>query len=598
MNRRFATLLFVLLLVGAGWPASVASAQPNGGDQNSATVPPEQTSPRAVLLAFYERMARDDRKAAAQLLDLSGRIPETVAAKGPDLAYMLHTIMQRLVELPTGEQWPPGDPILAGAPADADFEGAWSLAELECFARPETSPVRIVRDGDGWWRFSSETVLAIEGLFELTETLQGTLPEASQADAPVPFPVWYRSLFPEQLRQQHLLMPTYQWLSLLVIFVAGLLGDRVTRKVLTRAGDAILPRVDPDFSDTTAGVWRPVGRLANAAIWYAGAYFIGLPLELIGVLLMVLKVITIIAAVWAALAVINLIAGYLTRRAKRTARKFDDLIVPVAATTTKVLAVLIGLLLATAAFSGELPSTLLGGLGIGGVAIALASQETLSNFFGSIAVLFDRPFEVGDWVIIDSLEGEVESVGFRSTRLRTSLNSQVTVPNSKVAAAAIDNWGRRRYRRYRTRLGLEYSTPTDRIEAFCEGVRELIRRQPHTRKDFYAAYFNDFGASALEVLVVCYFETPDWPTELRERHRLLADIARLAERLEIGFAFPTQTVHLHQAGEQSQPKPLSEAEREGQTLAADIAGELLNYQDRPGKVKFTGPTEVDREKRD
>ena len=592
MNSRFRWILAISLVAIAS-VSPCAWAQSNSKNANPAAVAPEQTSPRAVLQAFLKRMARDDRKAAAELLDLSGRIPETVAAKGPDLAYMLYTIMQRLVELPTGETWPPSDQILNGAPAEGDFEGAWSLAELECFARPETSPIRIVRDGDGWWQFSSETVLAIEDLFELTETIQTDSPLAASGETRIPFAVWYRGLFPEALRQQHLLMPTYQWMSLLVIFVAGLVVDRVGRRVLTRVGDAILPRIDPDFSDTTAGVWRPVGRLANAATWYAGAYFIGLPLELIGVLLIVLKVLTIVAAVWAALAVINLVSGYLTRRAKRTARKFDDLIVPVAATTTKVLAVLVGLLFATAAFSGELPSTLLGGLGIGGVAIALASQETLSNFFGSIAVLFDRPFEVGDWVVVDSIEGEVESVGFRSTRIRTGFNSQVTVPNSKVAAAAIDNWGRRRYRRYLTRLGLEYGTPTDRIEAFCEGVRELIRRQPHTRKDFYAAYFNDFGASALEVLVVCYFEAPDWPTELRERHRLLADIARLAEQLEVGFAFPTQTLHLHQGQEQDAPQPLSDAQHEGQLHAADIAGELLNYQDRPGKVKFAGPTPVD-----
>ncbi|MEM8866167.1 MAG: mechanosensitive ion channel domain-containing protein, partial [Planctomycetota bacterium] len=304
----------------------------------------------------------------------------------------------------------------------------------------------------------------------------------------------------------------------------------------------------------------------------------------------------LVAGVYAVFAVIDLLANYFSQRAKRTNRKFDDLIVPVAAATARAVVILTAVLLAVVAFGKDIPATLLGGLGLGGIAIALASQETLSNFFGSITVLFDRPFEVGDWVLIDGIEGEIVTVGFRSTRIRTALNSEVTMPNNKLATAAIDNWGRRRYRRYLTRLGVEYHTTPEQIEAFCEGIRELIRRQPHTRKDFYAAYFNDYGASALEILLVVYFEVPDWPTELRERHRLLADILRLAKKLGIGFAFPTQTVHLHRGEPAGAPPEILDPDHTGQAEAAQIAGELLNYQDRPGPVKFTGPTQPEQPK--
>ena len=256
-----------------------------------------------------------------------------------------------------------------------------------------------------------------------------------------------------------------------------------------------------------------------ASSWVAVAFTTDLPVGVTNVLLTALMFVAIVAAVLAAFRVLDLVAGYFARRAKRSEHRFDDLVVPLAATTAKLAAVLIGVVAAVATQNDELPATLIGGLGIGGVAIALASQETLSNFIGSIMLLFDRPFEVGDWVRIDDLEGEVESLGFRSTKLRTGLNSQVTVPNSKLAAANVDNLGRRKYRRYLNKLGLEYGTSPDQIEAFCEGVRELIRRHPHTRKDFYAAYFNDFGPSSLDVLVVVYFQVPDWATELRERHR-------------------------------------------------------------------------------
>ncbi|MEM6799573.1 MAG: mechanosensitive ion channel family protein [Planctomycetota bacterium] len=587
----------VFLLLAA---APIAAAQTTDPTTTSAApvaepIPPAQMSPRAVLRAFVTRMANDDQKAAAELLDLAGLNPDAAAVKGPELSYKLFNTMQRLVRMPGGREWPPLDTADAflGAPAEPDFEGPWSLANLERYPEEGAEQIEIARDGAGRWRFSADTVAAIEGLYTETEEKPPISPPATDAEPSVPLQVWYENLWPKRLRTLNFLLPAYQWISLLLIAAVARLAELVCRRVLTFGVDKLLHHTDPDFKDTTAHVWRPVGRLANAATWYGGALAIGLPVAVVSVMIVVLKLVTIIAAVAAAFAVIKLLSGYMTRRAKRTDRKFDDLIVPVAATTLRVLVLVIGTVGGIATFIGTVPSALLGGLGIGGVAIALASQETLSNFFGSITVLFDRPFEVGDWVVIDGIEGEVESVGFRSTRIRTGLNSQVSMPNSKLTAAAIDNWGRRRYRRFLTRLGVQYDTTPEQLEAFCEGIRELIRRHPHTRKDFYAAYFNDFGDSALVVLLVVFFEVPDWPTELRERHRLLADILRLAERLGVEFAFPTQTVHLHRGSAPAGAPEIDDPEFAGQANAADIAGELLNYQDRPGRVKFSGPTPVE-----
>lgn len=596
--------LFSISFTLAILPAPVAAQLPAGTTPAKSEaeeppvrppVAPEFASPRAVLRTFLERLSKDQKKEAAELLDLSGFNAEARSVKGPELAYMLYAIMNRTVEMPTGDDWPPVDSAEAyeDVPADPEFEGEWSLAQLNRFTGDEAKQISIARNADGKWLFSKETVAAIEPLFALTEEAPLLTQEPSNSKTTKPLAIRYRDLFPEPLKRQAFLMPWYQWLSLLFIAMAGTVVERLVRWLFTNLGDYLLHRKEADHHETTAGVWRPVGGVANAATWYTGAAMLGLPLEFVGFLLVVLKLIFFASAVWAVFAVADLLAGYFSRRAKRIDRKFDDLVIPIATTTVKVVAVIVGIIAVTAAFNEELPTAILGGLGIGGIAIALASQETLSNFFGSITVLLDRPFEVGDWVLIEGIEGEVESVGFRSTRIRTGLNSQVTLPNSKLAASAIDNWGRRRYRRYLTTIGVEYDTSPDRIEAFCEGIRELIRRHPHTRKDFYACYFNNFGDSALEILLVCFFEVSDWPTELRERHRLLADIVRLAHSLNVNFAFPTQTVHLHQS-ELTPPDALrGDPTEQGQTLAADIAGELLNYQDRPGPVKFTGPTPVD-----
>ncbi|MEM9352537.1 MAG: mechanosensitive ion channel family protein [Planctomycetota bacterium] len=570
-----------------------AIATPSRGQGESPVAsppPPEHASPREVLKSFLRRMVRDDKVAAAQLLDLSELNAEAVTSRGPDLAFQLFRTMQQLVELPPAEEWPllESEGAFDRVPDDPQYPRPWHLSDLPRYDVEEAEEIVIAQGGDGWWRFSASTVAMIESLYESAEEQGPRSVFTVETTTTVPLSERVRRLFPAAMQGAVLGLPAYQWVCLIILAAAGLAVQWVVRSLLTPVADAVLHRAEPDFKSTTARVWGPLALLANAATWYWGARAIALPLSVVGWMLVLLKLLTALAAVRAAFAVIDLVALAVRSRAKETTRRFDDLVVPLAATTTKVLASFLGLLVVLAAFSEELPATLLGGLGIGGVALALASQDTLSNFFGSVMVLFDRPFERGDWVVVDGIEGEVEEVGFRSTRIRTGLNSQVTMPNSKLASASVDNMGRREYRRYLTRLGVEYGTTPEQIEAFCEGIRELIRRHPHTRKDFYAAYFNDFGASALEVLLVVYFIVPDWATELRERHRLLADIVRLAERLEVAFAFPTQTVHLFNEEAQRKARPVDDPEKLGDDLAEAIAGELPNYQDRPGRVKFGG----------
>jgi MscS family membrane protein len=189
-------------------------------------------------------------------------------------------------------------------------------------------------------------------------------------------------------------------------------------------------------------------------------------------------------------------------------------------------------------------TSLLAGLGLGGIAFALAAQDTVKNFFGSVTVLLDRSFQVGDWVVVGDIEGTVEELGFRSTRIRTFYNSLITLPNSNLISAHVDNYGERRYRRWKTYLGVAYGTPPVTVDALCEGIRELVRRHPYTRKDYYHVYLNEFGAHSLDILLYIFFETPDWATELRERHRLAVDILRLARHLGVEIAFPTQTLYL------------------------------------------------------
>ena len=195
---------------------------------------------------------------------------------------------------------------------------------------------------------------------------------------------------------------------------------------------------------------------------------------------------------------------------------------------------------------------LLAGASVGGLALALAAQDTLKNFFGSITIYTDSPFEIGDWIVFDGGEGVVEEIRVRSTRIRTFHNSVISVPNGILADLKIDNMGRRRFRRFRSQIGLTYDTPPDLIDAYITGLREIVKEHPKTKNDPYEIHLNEFGTSSLNILVYIFFEVENWSQELKARQEFMLEAIRLAKELNVRFAFPTSTLHIEEMpGEQS-----------------------------------------------
>lgn len=239
----------------------------------------------------------------------------------------------------------------------------------------------------------------------------------------------------------------------------------------------------------------------------------------------------------------DILALYLQKLAGRTESTLDDQLVPLFRKTLKTFIVIVGGLFILENL--DIPILpLLTGLSIGGLAFALAAQDTIKNFFGSLMIFVDKPFQIGDWITSDSIDGSVEEVGFRSTRIRTFRNSVVYVPNGQLADSTIDNHGLRKYRRFYTQISLTYDTPADLIEIFVEGLKEIVKSHPKTRKDYYEVHFNDMASSSLNVMFYIFFEVPTWSEELKARHEILIEVVKLAEKLGVNFAFPTQTLHI------------------------------------------------------
>ena len=305
-----------------------------------------------------------------------------------------------------------------------------------------------------------------------------------------------------------------------------------------------------------------------AAIWWIGINYLGLPVDTLVILLVAVKLLAGISGVWSGYRIVDFSSAYLQHHARRSKNKLDDVLVPLVRKTLKVFVTVIGILFVASNLNLNI-SGLVAGLGLGGLAFALAAKDMVQNLFGSVTVLLDQSFHVGDWVVIGEVEGTVEEVGLRSTRIRTFYNSQVILPNSALITASIDNMGKRRFRRLNCKVSLTYSTPPGKVEEFCEAVRELVRLHPHMRKDYFQVYLNDLAASSLDVLIYVFWETPDWSIELRERHRFLIDILRVGENLGIEFAFPTQTLYLKKDDGRAEKRAVPAAEFNRQQMFKD-----------------------------
>ncbi len=236
---------------------------------------------------------------------------------------------------------------------------------------------------------------------------------------------------------------------------------------------------------------------------------------------------------------------YLEVIAKENKNNFliDAQIIPLISRTARILVVMLGTLFALQNLGVNVMSVL-AGLGVGGLALALAAKDTAANLFGSIMIFLDRPFKLGDTVIVGGVEGDVEEIGFRCTRIRTFYDSVVSIPNSEVANSKIDNMGLRRYRRTNTTIGLTYDTPPEKIEAFLEGIKNILKKNELVVQDRIHVIFKGFGDSSLDILLNYFATVTEWGQDMIMRQNIYLEIITLAKELNIAFAFPTQTLHV------------------------------------------------------
>ena len=401
--------------------------------------------------------------------------------------------------------------------------------------------IALAKSSDGLWRFSPETVSSIENYYSSVANLK-------VVDGVVEYQNWrtrFKDRMPTWTSEEFLMFKKGQWIGLIVLMIFSLGAFTFVRFLTTTYLRYKVNHKSLDFAEKDQfRSTRPFGCLAFSLTWLIGIRFLELDVDMLEVFLRASYILTAFSSVWSALKIVDYISLHFEKVAANTKNKFDDVLVPMIKKTSKVLVVAFGALLVAHSLTFDIAS-ILAGLGIGGVAVALAAKDTISNLFGSVTVIIDRPFQIGDYVSLEkNLEGTVEQVGFRSTRIRTPYNSLVTLPNSVLANMAIDNYGMRRARRYKTFLQLEYSTPLTKIEEFCDRLRYLIQINSTVQKDNAVVSVYEMNTSSIDILLVVFFQTADGTVELSERHNFILEVLKLAEELKINFAYPTQTLHL------------------------------------------------------
>ncbi len=252
-----------------------------------------------------------------------------------------------------------------------------------------------------------------------------------------------------------------------------------------------------------------------------------------------------IAIIWFILRLIGILDVYLKRWAAATESTIDEMLVPIVGKTIRLFIILIGAMIIIQNMTGLKIGPLLASLGIGGLAVALAAKDSIANFFGTLTILFDKPFQVGQRITIDQHDGTVENVGFRSTRIRTLTGHLVTIPNEKLVNSSVENIGERPHIRWLTNIGITYDTPPDKVEKAVQIIREILENHEGMKEDFPPrVFFNGFNDWSLNIMVVVWYHPPDYWDYQAWQQKTCLEIMRRFEAEDVDFAFPSRTLYM------------------------------------------------------
>jgi MscS family membrane protein len=519
----FALLVFSILLLGG--PAALGQVTPPPAPTGSAAPredePPDIDSPRAALAEYISACDRGDYARAAESLEL---LPNE-SALGSALARKLKAVLDRHLSLDLE--------AVSGESLGSRTDGLSGLTdELGKIpdSKGKSQPVRMVRrqrNNVDRWLFSHATVQHVDDWFH-------EVPNR-----------WMLDHLPEPLlRPGPRGVLRWQWIALpLLAFLSLMLGVGVSRLIVPMLrlmaaktpatwDDAIVARLGGPLALAT-GVGVSFLTLPVLALYPSAEKFVS----------GMLRTLFFVAFFWSLLRCVDVLTDVIKLSPWGGTHVASGSLLSLFARISKVA---LGILAVVAVISelGYPVASLVAGLGIGGLAIALASQKTVENLFGAFSIGVDQPFREGDFVKIDDFMGTVESVGLRSTRVRTLDRTLISIPNGKLAEMRIESFAVRDRIRLACTLGLVHGTTANQMRQVVAGLEQILREHPKIWPDGITVRFKELTASSLDIEIAAWFGTSDYDEFQNIRQEILLQFMEVVEKAGTSFAFPTRTVHL------------------------------------------------------
>jgi MscS family membrane protein len=350
----------------------------------------------------------------------------------------------------------------------------------------------------------------------------------------------------EALRQPFLGHAIWKYFASLIYICLAWLASRgvdfIFQKLLRRWTQKTETQLDDLLVDLFKG---PVKVIVFVILMHVGLNVFDWPAWVSKYLSKGLKLVIAWSITYMAVRAVDIFMRHLQSRVQEEDKEFNAQLFPVIRKTLKVFIVLVAILVTAQNLDFQITG-MLASLSIGGLALGLAAQDTLANLFGAVSIFADKPFRIGDRITMDNVDGNVETIGLRSTRIRNLDGHLITVPNKTIANATITNISRRPSIRTLMYVSITYNTPPERIQLATDILKEVYNKHPMTA-DLIVA-FQKFNSYSLDILVVHWWKGVVYKEYLEGMHVLNLEVKRRFDEAGIEFAFPTQTVYVNQAG--------------------------------------------------
>ena len=337
-------------------------------------------------------------------------------------------------------------------------------------------------------------------------------------------------------------IPLYKWIFSILVFLLFLsfrkiftyfivkILKKIVSKTKTKIDDKILKVIIPPvrYLFIVFGIWSSIRILGIKGIFFQH----------------LIKSLVIISVFWIFYNIVNTFKSEIYKFSAKFGKELSQEIGNFFIKTLKLLIIVLGIASILQEW-GINVSALVASLGLGGLAFALAAKDTVANLFGGLTILADKSMKLGDWIKVGSVEGIVEDIGLRTSKIRTFEKSLIIVPNSYIANNPIENFSRRQNRRIKMYVGLTYDTPVKVVRKIVEDIKNMLIEHPRIDKNLtLLVYFDEFGDSSLNIFIYTFTDTADWEEYLAIKQDVMLKIMEIVERNGSSFAFPSESIYI------------------------------------------------------